>query len=111
MYVRPYLEPATIKTGRIYFHAHKSSLAELKCVFNKSTKTWELHPLVHRENLSSMYIDYKCDPYISNDEEHSRRSKSLDSYNEKKQKNNRLETDSTNHTNLLAPHIRAALAN
>ena len=87
LYVRPYLEPATLKTGRIYFHAHKSSLTELKCVFNKSTNIYELHPLKHRENSSSMYIDWKCDPYILNDEEHSIWSKSLDSYNEEKQKN------------------------
>ena len=32
LYVIPYLEPATIQTGRIYFHAHKSSLTELKCL-------------------------------------------------------------------------------
>ena len=87
LYVRPYLEPATLKTGRIYFHAHKSSLTELKCVFNKSTNIYELRPLKHRENSSSMYIDWKGDPYIPNDEEHSIWSKSLDSYNEEKQKN------------------------
>ena len=87
LYVRPYLEPATLKTGRIYFHAHKSSLTELKCVFNKSTNIYELRPLKHRENSSSMYIDWKCDPYIPNDEEHSIWSKSLDTYNEEKQKN------------------------
>ena len=57
-----------------------------------------------------MYIDWKCDPYIPNDEEHSIWSNSLDSYNEEKQKNS-LETDFTNHTDLLIPHIRAALDN
>ena len=87
MYVRPYLELATLKTGRIYFHAHNSSLTELKCVFNKSINIYELRPLKHRENSSSMYIDWKFDPYIQNDVEHSIWSKSLDSYNEEKQKN------------------------
>ena len=84
MYVRLYLETATIKTNRIYFHAYKSPLTKLKCVFNKSTNTYELRPLIHRENSSSMYINWKCDPYIPNDEEHSIWSKSLDSYNEGK---------------------------
>ena len=37
---------ATIKTARIYLLAYKSSLTELKCVFNKSTQFLILH-IIH----------------------------------------------------------------
>ena len=103
IYVRPYLELATIKTGRIYFLANKFSLTELKCVINKSTKTYEIRPLKHRENSSSMYINWKCDTYIPNDEDNSSWRKSDFTF--------RLETYFTNHTDLLTPYIRAALVN
>ena len=44
LYVRPYLEHATLKNDRIYFHAHKSSLTELKLsLINQQTFTNFVH--------------------------------------------------------------------
>ena len=56
--IRPYIDPETIKTGRILFHATKVCINNLKCVFNRRSSTYQL-----RSNIDNIPIYWKADPY------------------------------------------------
>ena len=42
IFIRPFLSNETILTGKIYFHAYKSSLTKHKCIFNRRSAHYEL---------------------------------------------------------------------
>ena len=75
LFTRKYIDPPTIKAGRILFHASKAHCHELKCVFNRRTLTYQL-----RSPLTYGRIDWKSNPYLPTDVEIESWSKSYDSF-------------------------------
>ena len=75
LFIRKYIDPPTIKAGRILFHASKAHCHDLKCVFNRRTLTYQL-----RSPLTSGRIDWKSNPYLPTDVEIESWSKSYDSF-------------------------------
>ena len=51
LFIRPYIDRETIKTGRIVFHATKVCITNLKCVFNRRSLTYQL-----RSNIDDVPI-------------------------------------------------------
>ena len=64
LFIRPYIDPETIKTGRILFHATKVYITNLKCVYNRRSLTYQL-----RSNIDDVPIDWKYNPYNHSTEE------------------------------------------
>ena len=73
LFIRQYIDPPTMKTGRILFHASKAHCHDLKCVLNRRTLTYQL-----RSPLISGRIDWKSNPYLSTGVELESWSKSYD---------------------------------
>ena len=86
LFIRPYIDPETIKTGRILFHATKVFITNLKCVFNRRSLTYQL-----RSNIDDVPIDWKADPYNHSTEEFDTLSQSYDSFCESRKKDRTVE--------------------
>ena len=80
LYIRPYIDASLLKLKRIYFHASKSSLTDLRCVFNKSSSTYQLRPIIQSSESSTSRIDWKCKPFIPDEKLLSIWSNSFDEY-------------------------------
>ena len=76
IFIRPFLSNETILTGKIYFHAYKSSLTKHKCIFNRRSAHYELRLLAANDS----HLDWKATPYIPSTDELEIWNKSLKSY-------------------------------
>ena len=88
LFICQYIDPPTIKTGRIIFLSSKDHCHDLKCVFSRRTLTYQL-----RSPFTSDRIYWKSNPYLSTDIDLDYWSKSYDSFCKSSRTNVNLRID------------------